>query len=336
MLQMRSTWTVRRLTWSTHFFLGVILLFHCRSFAQGMFGDPVVITRSVEFGQSVYAADFDGDGDMDVLSASQNDHKIAWYENIDGLGTFGEQRVIKLEASAQFAFAADLDGDGDMDVLSASISDTTGGASVRWFENMDGQGNFGPQRKIETEPGGVAAVHAEDLDGDGDMDVLAGSPVTVWYENTDGLGNFGERRGIGFIGARHLHTADLDGDGDMDVLAASTYLITWHPNLSEVTSVSPTIQSVKEFLLFPNYPNPFNPETTIIYELPRASAVKLEILNVIGQKIVTLVHSNQPAGSYSVRWQGKDASGQPVSSGVYLYQLQAGQFVDAKKMLFLR
>ena len=67
----------------------------------------------------------DGDGDMDVLSASLIDDKIAWYEYVDGLGTFGPQQVISRDVNAaQSVYAADVDGDGDVDVLSASSFDS--------------------------------------------------------------------------------------------------------------------------------------------------------------------------------------------------------------------
>jgi hypothetical protein len=84
----------------------------------------------------VFAADVDGDGDLDVLSASYDDDKIAWYENTDGGGTFGSQQVLSTLANGAFSvFAADVDGDGDLDVLSASFSDD----KIAWYENRGGQ-----------------------------------------------------------------------------------------------------------------------------------------------------------------------------------------------------
>ena len=78
-----------------------------------------VSSSYVNFAWSVYAADVDGDGDMDVLSASSSDNKIAWYEN-DGSENFTENTISTSANSARSVYAVDVDGDGDMDVLSAS------------------------------------------------------------------------------------------------------------------------------------------------------------------------------------------------------------------------
>ena len=87
--------------------------------AQG-FGSQQVITTAADSATSVYATDLDGDGDADVLSASELDNKIAWHENLGG-GSFGAQQVITTAANGAFSvYATDLDGDGDADVLSAS------------------------------------------------------------------------------------------------------------------------------------------------------------------------------------------------------------------------
>jgi hypothetical protein len=90
------------------------------------------------------------------------------------------------------------------------------------------------------------------------------------------------------------------------------------------------------FEVFQNCPNPFNPVTTIKYFLPRRSHVTIEIYNLLGQKVRTLVDRDEPAGLYTATWDGTDSSGKPVATGVYLYRLHAGDFVETKKMLLLK
>ena len=92
----------------------------------------------------------------------------------------------------------------------------------------------------------------------------------------------------------------------------------------------------KVFSLSQNYPNPFNPSTTIRFTLPRQTFVRLEIFNVLGQKVTTQVDQLMPAGDYTISWDGTDNAGRPVSSGVYLYRITAGEFVDTRKMLLLK
>ena len=88
---------------------------------KGTFGSQQIVSTSASSAYSVFAADLDGDGDMDLASASSDDNKIAWYENTDGKGTFGSQQIVSTSANgAESVFAADLDGDGDMDLASAS------------------------------------------------------------------------------------------------------------------------------------------------------------------------------------------------------------------------
>jgi hypothetical protein len=91
--------------------------------------------------------------------------------------------------------------------------------------------------------------------------------------------------------------------------------------------------------LFQNYPNPFNPETAISYIVPvgrNVSNVELAIYNLLGQKVRTLVQARQPAGLYEIHWDGRDDAGKAVASGIYLYRLRAGDFVQSRKMVLLR
>ena len=85
-----------------------------------------------------------------------------------------------------------------------------------------------------------------------------------------------------------------------------------------------------------NYPNPFNPETTIKYALPQASDVELVVYNALGQTVRTLVAERQVAGRYAFTWDATNDRGHAVSSGIYLYRLRAGEFVNVRKMLLVK
>ena len=199
----------------------------------GNFGTQQIISLAALKVNDVTVADIDLDGDLDVLSASRDDNKIAWYQNFGG-GAFGSQQVISTDAFvAQSVFAADLDGDGDQDVLSASRDDN----KIAWYENIDGRGAFGPQIIISTDAIWAIRVIAADLDGDGDQDVLSASEQDdkiAWYENQDGLGTFSTEIIVStdVDAVRDLKTRDVDLDGDLDILSASTAddKIAWFEN----------------------------------------------------------------------------------------------------------
>ncbi len=120
--------------------------------------------------------------------------------------------------------------------------------------------------------------------------------------------------------------------GDVTLYGASLQLVQNNPNaVNENTSNVP-----KDFQLFQNYPNPFNPTTIISYQIPNSSFVTLDIYNALGQKVRSLINSEQAAGKHSVNWNGKDDSGNSVSSGIYLYRIKTGDFISSKKMVLLK
>ncbi len=181
------------------------------------------ISTSADSGSSVHAVDLDGDGDMDVLSASWD--LIAWYEN-DGSEVFTTHTITTSARHKPHVYAADVDGDGDMDVLSSSYG------TISWYEN-DGSQSF-TSHTISTANTGYGSVHAADVDGDGDMDVLSKSGnyggMVFWHEN-DGSESFTDHTiSSDSPGSGSVFGMDMDGDGDIDVIASAYNMIRWYEN----------------------------------------------------------------------------------------------------------
>ena len=201
---------------------------------NGSFGYPRIISTGMDGPPSVFAADLDGDADLDVLSAEMVDDRIVWFRN-EGGGNFGPEVVIDAEADDPTCVcAADLDGDLDLDVLSSSSDNDR----IAWRENLDGKGVFGPERIISIEEDYARSVCAADIDGDGDMDALSASwwdDTVAWHENLDGQGSFGNRRVVSSQAEKSSSASacDVDNDGDLDVLSVSEadYTIGWFENL---------------------------------------------------------------------------------------------------------
>jgi hypothetical protein len=100
--------------------------------------------------------------------------------------------------------------------------------------------------------------------------------------------------------------------------------------------VSALVEPPEKFVLSQNYPNPFNPETTIRYQTPKNMRVTLRIFNALGQVIRVLVDEDKPAGYYTATWDGRNELGKQVNSGIYWYRLEAGNYVETKKMIMAK
>lgn len=284
------------------------LAWHENLDGNGNFSTTKIIDNIISNSRSVVVADMDGDGDLDVVGNGNapDSVKIFWYENLDGLGNFGSLRVIRDFASySNVIFVADADGDGDMDVFSASPGDS----EVAWYENIDGLGTFGVKEVITNTLLDAWTVYADDLDNDGDMDVLATSVETfggevVWFENLDGAGSFSTKQTISteVQSPRSVIAADLDNDGDMDVIGSSQNddKIAWYENM--------TIIGIEENQTdtFKIYPNPTKGLVFISSKTENVVSVKVfDILgkNVLQQKgnIQQLDISNLQNGMYFLR-----------------------------------
>jgi len=196
----------------------------------GTFTPAVRITDRTFNGTAVEAMDVDGDGDLDLLSGSANDAKLAWYENLGSAsGTFGPNQFINQAAAGVSALAiADLDGDGELDVVSVSGLDQ----KVAWYPNQGGL-NFGTQTIIDQNPFFPRNLVAADLDNDGDADLaVIGDERLKLYRNS-GAGTFSISTVFnGLDDARGIRAADLDGDGLPDLVVTSWFdsKLSWFRN----------------------------------------------------------------------------------------------------------
>jgi hypothetical protein len=103
-----------------------------------------------------------------------------------------------------------------------------------------------------------------------------------------------------------------------------------------VKAAKQTGEAPAAFLLYANSPNPFNPSTTIKYDLAQPVEVKLVIYDMLGRRVRTLVDQSQQAGRYAITWDGRNEQGQNVASGTFIYQLRAGNFVQTHRMALVR
>ena len=149
------------------------------------FGGRQIISTSQHRWVKVEAVDVDGDNDMDVVVAGSSAWKVAWYENLDGAGTFSDEHVISTSVNTPLdLIAADLDNDGDPDLIVRSQWETP----IFWFENLDGQGTFSAPYELWDGGNRVWMIFAGDMDSDGDIDVgrwttSMGELNWSWVEN---------------------------------------------------------------------------------------------------------------------------------------------------------
>lgn len=212
-------------------------------FSQVTFSSHIV-SSSRWAPQTVFAADIDGDGDMDIVCGAEGDELVEWYENLDGQGSFSSSHLVADGYSGLYSvFVVDIDGDGDMDILSSAIADN----EVAWFENLDGEGSFGPRRIISDIEVHPYEVHAADMDGDNDVDVLTISQIgnkVYWHENLDGQGNFGPAILLfsNVSWPQFLKAGDVDGDGDNDAFVSAVLGddILWTENVDGLGNFGPT------------------------------------------------------------------------------------------------
>jgi len=210
---------------------------------NGLVWNTHVITSAAMSFRSVQTADVDGDGDLDVLAGSESDGLVLWYENQGGAGVVWAPHVIGSGGKMLSVAGAHMNGDGFLDVVAADSQNST----LSCFLSVDGSGLDWLQVTINTNAIGAHSVAPADVDGDGDLDVMAasfGDDKVAWHDNVNGDGLTWAERLINTQGGEYISVApaDMDGDGDLDAVSSAfeitaqshipTTPVAWHENLS--------------------------------------------------------------------------------------------------------
>jgi len=324
-------------------------------------------------------ADYDNDGDQDVLVANGSGQSHDLYIN-DGRGAFARKGLVRgfsstFDTTGVGSSWGDFDNDGDRDLFTSFYTFT----------------NQLPQGELQATAGYGVSVSGRsgnlvDYDNDGALDFFAARfrLANLLYRNDGGDNNWLKVRCRGTvsnrsaIGAKVRAKAVINGKpvwqlheissqtghaaqngleahfGLAQAAVVDSLVIHWPGGSASVLAnvavnkvlevtetigtrvADNTIAAPTTFALAQNYPNPFNPSTTIKYELPQQVEVKLEIYDLMGRRVRTLVNQRQQAGQYAITWDGRNEQGQAVASGTFIYQLRAGTFMQVRRMALVR
>jgi len=284
---------------------------------------------------SLNIGDFDNDGDEDGFFSMSN------YTDIDALllnvEEGGVRNFLDVAQFAGFSVVGDRKGaaildydmDGKLDVVSSSMDYGTivyhnlGTATPRNWVGFDLWGTKSNKDALGT----WVTVFAE-----GKKYVRYTKAARTWKIQDNPFVHFGLNM------ATTIDSVVIRWPlGNVQVLKNVT--INQYHKIVETTGTSVKASNIKRpelMMLSQNYPNPFNPETRIEFQLPVNAHILLEIYNLSGQKVVTLIDGSQSAGSHSVVWNGRDNQNQILPSGMYLYQLSTDRITMMNKMLFIR
>ncbi len=313
------------------------------SFALVLDSLPIL---STSFNYAPAFADLDNDGDKDLLLGSYIKDSLWFFRNTGTPQTFNftlESRgyqigLTSLGQSSAPAFV-DIDNDGDQDLF---IGATNG--RIFFYENTGNANNFNfvlvTNFYNSIDAGDESIPRFFDIDSDGDFDLFIGKQdgKISFYRNDGSSANANfvwqtdEYKNINVHQSSCPEFVDIDNDTDPDLfignIKGGLYYFR-NDDVSGIQTISNIIQP--QYRLYQNFPNPFNPSTKIRFDLPGNSPIRLSVYDMSGREVSVLVNQKLNTGSYEYTWNAEE-----LSSGVYFYNLTAGEFSESKKMLFLK
>lgn len=291
-------------------------------------------------------ADLDGDGKLEILVGSDDNNLYAIDYN--GVQVFVYGTGSDLRGSP---VVEDIDGDGEPEIFFGSVD--------RNIYGIDRNGNDLPGWPFTAASSVKSAPVFYDLDGDGHPEIIAvdlGGKVYALTFEGEMYPNFPVTLDGTTEGS--FSVADIDGDGDPEIavgIGNSLYVIDvksqgiegdywnmYRGNLlrtgnSSYSTVSDTVLSIPaEFHVKDNYPNPFNPVTVIEYSLPHETQVLIDVFNLLGQKITTLLNVTQSAGYHQIRWDATNTIGEKVAGGIYFIRIKTEVDLHIQKVMYLK
>ena len=309
-------------------------------------GFPVVLSERVRSAPTLANIDGSPDGSLEILFGSDANKLHAY----DGAGN----ELWYVTSAAQNIQAdpavTDMDGDGDLEIFIGGLD--------RLVYAVDHTGTFLEGWPVSTGGAIYSAPALADINNDGIAEVFIGSndrKLYGLYLDGSNIGGFPVENSGNIQG--NPTVADLDGDGDLEIVVGSddNLLVMDISSSGETSSFWPTHRgdyqrtgavrrtvSVDErktlstkHTLHANYPNPFNPSTSIAFDITEATHVNLQILDIRGRVVEELVSASLTAGSYSATWSG-ELRGKPAVAGVYFYRLSTDRHNLVRKMTLLK
>jgi len=289
--------------------------------------------------------DYDNDGDLDLFVSSmgglfdqRSENHLYRNDNVNGFVEVSEQTEINFNPGQTYYAAAfgDIDNDGDLDLYvsagPAEIDPGVGGNIDLLFENTIGTNNNWLEFRLEGVQSNRSAVGARVTCFTDTLmqlrEVQSGSGYNSFNPLVQHFG-FGQRTIVDSVIIRWPsgiidRMFEVPMNQIINVLEGVTAGV-------ETRSTIPLTTNLEQ-----NYPNPFNPTTRINYALSQQSDVRLEVFDITGKLVKTLVDTRLSPGQYTISWNGRNAFGDIAVSGVYVYRMQAGSQIESKKMVFVQ